>query len=69
MSDSVMSWYHSGNYLMVTIKLNLLEYPKLDNFDQLLLKECGQKGASIADRLLGLETIFRRMQEQQGLKS
>jgi hypothetical protein len=47
----------------------LLEYPKLDNFDQLLLKECGQKGASIADRLLGLETIFRRMQEQQGLKS
>jgi hypothetical protein len=65
MSDSVMSWHHSGNYLMVTLKLNMMEYPKLDNFDKLVVEECGRPDASIADRLLGLETIFRRMEEQK----
>jgi hypothetical protein len=34
-------------------------------FDHAVLRDCGRPGASVADRLLGLELIFRRMEEQR----
>lgn len=38
---------------------------RLDDFDQLLLSECSKDNASIADRILGLEALCRRIQEGQ----
>jgi hypothetical protein len=38
----------------------------LDDVDRALLRECGADDASIADRLLALEMLMRRMQEQTG---
>jgi hypothetical protein len=37
----------------------------LDQFDMMLLRECGDS-TSIADQLLALETIARRIEQQQG---
>jgi hypothetical protein len=38
---------------------------RLDRFDTLLVEECDGPTASLSDRLLGLETIVRRMGEQR----
>jgi hypothetical protein len=37
---------------------------RLDNFDTLLLKEC-EGSDSIADKLLALETLARRIEEER----
>jgi hypothetical protein len=37
----------------------------LNDFDRLLLSECSKDNASIADRILGLETLCRRIQDGQ----
>lgn len=37
----------------------------MDPFDRKVLDECGGPTATAADRLLGLELIFRRLAEQQ----
>lgn len=35
---------------------------ELDKFDRLLLTDCESSGASIADRILGLVTLCRRIE-------
>ena len=35
----------------------------LDRFDRLLLNDCGGPNASISDRILGLETLCRRIEQ------
>jgi hypothetical protein len=37
----------------------------LDPLDRALVRECGGDDSTIADKLLALETLMRRMQEQQ----
>lgn len=37
----------------------------LDKFDQMLVKECDGPDAKLSDRLLGLETLIRRIEEQR----
>lgn len=40
-----------------------MAHVKLDKLDRLLLKECGRSNASISDRILGLETLCRRIEQ------
>ncbi len=46
------------------IERNDIERIRLDHFDRLLLDDCNRLESSAADRLLALEMIFRRLQEQ-----
>lgn len=41
-----------------------LESTRLDNFDRALIKEC-EESDSVADKLLALECIARRIEEQE----
>ena len=40
------------------------EYPRLDAFDAALVRDCDGEDATASDRLLALECIFRRGEQQ-----
>lgn len=47
----------------VTLSFDDMYYLKLDRLDQFLLEECGDSD-KISDKLLALEMLARRMEEQ-----
>lgn len=47
----------------LTISHSALVRPKLTPFDRKLLAECSSPDATVADRLLGLELLARRIEE------
>jgi hypothetical protein len=53
--------------LTVTVTLSNADWPLLDPVDQRLLDECARDDATISDRLLALQTIFFRMEQQRAV--
>lgn len=46
-----------------------LERLRLDPIDQALIDECNREDATLADRLLGLQTIAFRLEQQQAVSA
>lgn len=54
-----------GQHLEFVGRIYFREWPRLDPVDRMLIKDCQGEGRTCADWLLALETLFRRMLEQQ----
>jgi hypothetical protein len=50
--------------ICLTIPDEALVGVNFDNFDRALLTECGGPDATISDKILGLETVTRRWEQQ-----
>ena len=59
-------WKEPDGTQKVCIEITLTDQlrAKLQNWDHLLLREC-EKSTSIADKVLGLEMITRRIEESE----
>jgi len=63
----ILQWYDEIVTGDKVIKLKITEEElmkaSLDKFDRLLLADCEKKGSTISDRILGLVTLCRKIEE------
>lgn len=57
---------NSGSKVFIlTISISDYVKARFDNFDEALLRECKREDATIADKLLALEMVARRIEEEE----